>query len=101
MRYYYLEPTPEKQEVADDYARWFVARLRKLDAHLLEHEYLVDNRFTVADIAVCYALILARALKLDERIKPQTIAYLERLTQREAYRRANAVGEPMKIPGEA
>ena len=48
MRYYYLEPTPEKQAVADDYARWFIARLRRLDSHLEDHEYLVDGRFTVA-----------------------------------------------------
>ena len=58
MRYYYLEPTPEKQAVADDYAKWFIARLRRLDEHLENHEYLVDNRFTIADIAVSYALYL-------------------------------------------
>ena len=34
MRYYHLEPTPEKQAVADDYAKWCLARLRRLDAHL-------------------------------------------------------------------
>lgn len=98
MRYYYLEPTPEKQAVADDYAKWFIARLRRLDAHLENHEYLVDNRFTVADIAVCYALIFARALKLDERIKPQTLAYMERLTERPAFARADGMGEPLKMP---
>ena len=31
MRYYYLEPTPEKQAVADDYAKWYISRLRRLD----------------------------------------------------------------------
>ena len=98
MRYYYLEPTPEKQAVADDYAKWFIARLRRLDAHLENHEYLVDNRFTVADIAVCYALIFAKALKLDERIKPQTLAYMERLTARPGYLRANEKGEPLEMP---
>jgi len=98
MRYYYLEPTPEKQGVADDYAKWFIARLRRLDAHLENHEYLVDNRFTVADIAVCYALIFARALKLDDRIKPQTLAYMERLTERSGYIRADAQGESLQMP---
>lgn len=98
MRYYYLEPTPEKQGVADDYAKWFIARLRKLDAHLLENEYLVDNRFTVADIAVAYALILARFLKFDDRMQPQTLAYMDRLTQRDAYKRTDALGEPMTMP---
>ena len=97
MRYYYLEPTPEKQVVADDYAKWFIARLRRLDAHLEQNDYLVDQRFTVADIAVGYALIFARVLKLDERFKPQTLAYLDRITER-PFQRANALGEPMSIP---
>ena len=98
MRYYYLEPTPEKQAVADDYAKWFIARLRRLDAHLEDHEYLVDNRFTVADIAICYALIFARSLKLDDRIKPQTLAYLDRQLERPAYQRAAAKAEPLQMP---
>ena len=72
MRYYYLEPTPEKQAVGDDYAKWFIARLRRLDTHLENHDYLVDGRFTVADIAVGYALYLACSLQLDERFAPQT-----------------------------
>jgi len=99
MRYYYLEPTPEKQAVADDYAKWFIARLRRLDEHLQAHEYLVDNRFTIADIAVSYALYLGRVLKLDERYQPQTAAYLERLMERPAFKRADAQGEPLKLPG--
>jgi glutathione S-transferase len=99
MRYYYLEPTPEKQAVADDYAKWFIARLRRLDEHLQAHEYLVDNRFTIADIAVSYALYLGRVLKLDERYQPQTAAYLERLVARPAFKRADAQGEPLKLPG--
>ena len=98
MRYYYLEPTPEKQAVADDYAKWFIARLRRLDAHLEDHEYLVDDRFTVADIAICYALIFARTLKLDDRIKPQTLAYLDRMIARPAFQSANAQGEALQMP---
>ncbi|MCB1842614.1 MAG: glutathione S-transferase family protein [Halioglobus sp.] len=98
MRYYYLEPTPEKQAVADDYVKWFIARLRRLDQHLLDHEYLVDRRFTIADIAVGYALYLGRALKLDKRYQPQTADYLDRLMQRPAFKRADAQGDPLVIP---
>lgn len=98
MRYYYLEPSEAKQEVADDYARWFIARLRRLDAHLADHDYLVDGRFTVADIAIGYALFLARSLQLDERFKPQTRAYLERLMERPAFARANSYGEALVLP---
>lgn len=98
MRYYYLEPSPEKQAVADDYAKWFIARLRRLDAHLESHEFLVDGRFTIADIAVTYALFFARALQLDERFKPQTRNYLERMTSRPAFKRAEGQGEPLQLP---
>lgn len=98
MRYYFLEPTPEKQGVADDYAKWYIARLRRLDAHLEANEYLVDNRFTIADIAVGYALFLGTALKIDDRYQPQTRAYLERLMARPAFQRANAMGEPLALP---
>jgi len=97
MRYYFLEPTPEKQAVADDYAKWFIARLRRLDHHLESHDYLVDGRFTIADIAVAYALYLGRALKFDERYQPQTAAYLARLMERPAFRRADEQGEPLKL----
>ena len=98
MRYYYLEPTPEKQAVADDYAKWFIARLRRLDEHLDNHQYLVDNRFTIADIAVSYALYLGRALKFDERYKPQTADYLQRVMERPAFKRADEQGEPLQLP---
>jgi glutathione S-transferase len=99
MRYYFLEPTPEKQAVADDYSKWYISRLRRLDSHLESHEYLVDNRFTIADIAIGYALYLGRALKLDERYKPQTAAYLQRLMDRPGFKRADEQGEPLLLPG--
>lgn len=98
MRYVYLEPSPVKQEVADDYAKWFVARLRRLDTHLENHDYLVDGRFTVADIAIAYALHLATSIKLDTHFQPQTRAYLDRLRERDAFVRAQSFGEPLVLP---
>jgi glutathione S-transferase len=98
MRYYYLEPSPQKQAVGDDYARWFGARLRRLEAHLENHDYLVAGRFTVADIAVGYALYLPSAQRQDERFTPQTRAYLERLQARPAIARAEGFCEPQVLP---
>ncbi len=98
MRYYYLEPTPEKQAVADDYGKWYISRLRRLDNHLENHEYLVDNRFTIADIAVCYALYLGRAIHFDKQYQPQTAAYLQRMMERPAFQRADGKTEPMRLP---
>jgi glutathione S-transferase len=95
MRYYHLEPTPEKQAVGIDYAKWFMARLRMLDARVAEHEYLVDGRFTIADIAIGYALYLGKTLKLNELIdrdySPQIEAYYQRLIERPGFKRANAL----------
>jgi glutathione S-transferase len=95
MRYIHLEPTPEKLPVAKDYAKWFYARLRMLDNHLVEREYLCDNRFTIADIAVGYALYLGNSLKLGEfaerEFTPQLKDYLARLMERPAFKAADAM----------
>ncbi len=92
LRYTVLEPSEEKRPVAEDYAKWFIARLRRLDAHLEHHDHLVDERFTIADICIGFALHFGRTLKLEERYKPQTLAYLERLEARDAFKRANSLG---------
>jgi len=96
MRYFRLEPTPEKQAVAVDYAKWFFARLRLLDSHITSREYLCDSRFTIADIAVGYALFLAQQSALADiagrQFTPQVMDYLARLTARPAFRQAVAAG---------
>ncbi len=103
MRYFHLEPTPEKQPVAVDYGKWFYARLRMLDAHIKDREYLCDNRFTIADIAIGYALYLADTLKLGEacgrEFTPQVADYLARLKERPAFQRADAMdgGQPATL----
>jgi len=98
MRYYVLEPTPEKQAVADDYRKWYIARLRRLDQHLDAHEYLVDSRFTIADIAVAYALYLGMSLRFEREYQPQTLAYLQRMMARPAFKRAEARAVAPKFP---
>jgi glutathione S-transferase len=97
MRYYVLEPSPEKQGVADDYRKWYIARLRRLDNHLDAHEYLVDNRFTIADIAIAYALYLGMSLRFEQYYQPQTLAYLQRMMERPAFKRAEAKAEPPQL----
>ncbi len=84
--------------MADDYAKWFIARLRRLDAHLENNDYLVDNRFTIADIAITYALYFSQVLRLDEQFQPQTRDYLERMIERPAFSRATEYGEPLQLP---
>ena len=94
LRYTRLEP-PERRvaQTADDYARWFLARLRTLQPRLAANEYLCGGRFTAADVSVGYALMLAQELKLSQQFKPEIAAYWQRLQQRDAFVRALQVQE--------
>lgn len=91
LRYTLLEP-PERRlpQAAADYRKWYLARLRLLDAHLIDREFLCDGRFTIADIAIGFALYLGETLGIAADYQPQTRAYLERLKQRPAFQRARA-----------
>ncbi|MEO0721063.1 MAG: glutathione S-transferase family protein [Pseudomonadota bacterium] len=90
LRYTVLEPDERRlPQAAEDYAKWFAGRLRHLEAALDTREYLAGGRFTIADIAVGYALVLADSLApLKDRITPNARGYLERLRTREAFQRA-------------
>lgn len=90
LRYTQLEPAPDLGRVVDDYARWFVSRLRHVTRALEDREWLCANRFTIADISVGYALVLARTLGFEERFSPEVSAYWERLSERPAFKAAKA-----------
>ena len=75
-------------QVAEDYARWFLSRLRTLAPMLDKQEFLCASRFTAADVAVGYALLLAEHLDLRSRFKPSILAYWDRLQAREGFQRA-------------
>jgi glutathione S-transferase len=86
LRYRVLEPEPRRlAQAADDYAQWFGSRLRSVDRALADREWLCAGRFTMADISVGYALLLARSLKLDERFSPAVRDYWERLSTRPGF----------------
>lgn len=88
LRYARFEPARNLQAVADDYTRWFLARLRALDAALVEQPFLCAGRFTAADVSVGYALMLAEHLGLEPRFSPAVRDYWRRLKSREAFQRA-------------
>ncbi len=72
-RYSQLEPDEKKNpQAAADYARWFLARLRALDALLSTSETVCAGRFTVADISVGYALMFAQSNGLFAQL-PQSV----------------------------
>lgn len=89
LRYTRFEPEERRQpSVAEDYARWFLARLRTLEPVLAAQPYLCAGRFTAADVSVGYALMLAQHIGLADRFTPAVASYWQRLQQREGFRRA-------------
>jgi glutathione S-transferase len=90
LRYRQLEPG-RAAIVADDYARWFFSRLRRVERSVLSNDWLCANRFTAADISVGYALLLASQLSLDDRFKPAIVDYWHRVRARPAFQKARRV----------
>ena len=88
LRYTVQEPDKGLDQAAEDYAIWYHSRLRGLEAALEDREYLVGDRFTIADIAVGYALFLGISLGLDERYKPNCRRYLAQLMERDGFKQA-------------
>ncbi|MDP3852998.1 glutathione S-transferase family protein [Phenylobacterium sp.] len=99
LRYTRLEPKERRNpQVAEDYGRWFMARLRAVDAALQDAEHLCAGRFTAADISVGYALLLAQTLGLDARFSPAVSAYWARLQTRDGFKRAKLAQAAEGVP---
>ncbi len=91
LRYTQLEPEERRSpQVATDYAKWFLGRLRAVEAATATSETLCAGRFTAADIVIGYALRLADSIGLSKDFGPNVNAYWERLQAREGYQRALA-----------
>ncbi|WP_301749256.1 glutathione S-transferase family protein [uncultured Erythrobacter sp.] len=88
MRFAIFEKDKGLAEAGVAYAKWFHKRLVKVEERLKNREFLCADRFTVADICVGYALILAESVGLDEGVPDSLKAYRARLTGRQAYQRA-------------
>jgi glutathione S-transferase len=89
LRYSKFEPEERRSaQVATDYTKWFFGRLRGIEAALAGREMLCADRFTVADISVGYALMLADSLHLAKDFGPHVAAYWRRLQARDGFRRA-------------
>jgi glutathione S-transferase len=89
LRYERFEPEHRRHPtVAEDYTKWFLARLKTLEPILLAQPYLCAGRFTAADVSVGYALLLAHHLGLATRFTPSVQAYWQRLQDRDGFIRA-------------
>jgi glutathione S-transferase len=89
LRYRRLEPG-RAEVVADDYAKWFLSRLRAVDRALAAADWLCAGRFTAADISVGYALLLADNIGLSENFSPKINDYWARLQARPGFQAAKA-----------
>jgi glutathione S-transferase len=81
----------DADRVADavaDYARWAEASLDALERELADKPFLLGDEFSGADIGVGYTVLVAKALGLVGEAHPAVDAYLARLTERPALRRA-------------
>jgi glutathione S-transferase len=67
-----------------------------LNAHLADHRWLAGDTFTVADIMIGYPLTTRRQffMPFDLSPYPNIRAYLKRIGDRPAYRRAMEKGDP-------
>ena len=90
LRYTRLEPEERRiPQVVEDYSIWYLSRLRSVESTLEDgRDYLLGDQFTIADIAIHYALFLGVSLGLDERYKTNSKRYLEALQERPAFQRA-------------
>src|ERR1700722_1718933 len=94
LRYSQLEPEERRNpQVAGDYAKWFLGRLRAVETATGNAETLVAGRFTAADIVIGYALRLAENIGLARDFGPNVAAYWQRLQTRDGYKRAVAAEE--------
>lgn len=103
LRYRFFEPEERKQpQVADDYGKWFLARLRAIEAVVADNAFICAGRFTAADISVGYALLLATRNGLSAGFGPAVATYWARLQQRDGFRRAvdseNRAGDEQGLP---
>jgi len=89
-----LEPrVVEKQRDPDVDPERFRAAAQVVEDALDGHEYLVGDRFGVADVVLGAVLIYAKRFDLTDGF-PRLEAYVERLEERPARKRATEIGRP-------
>ena len=95
LRYRQFEaPERRNEQVAADYEKWFLGRLRAVEAALQSREWLCAERFTIADICIAYALHLAQARAgLGAGLTPNVRKYLDRARARPSFVRLRKVDE--------
>lgn len=92
LRYTQLEPEEKRNpQVAEDYRRWFLARMRCVEEATADREFLCASRFTIADVCIAYAIHLANSLGIEDVFTPNVKRYWDAIIERPAYQRAAAL----------
>jgi glutathione S-transferase len=90
LRYTRVEQ-PERRlaQAVADYRAFFGGRARSIESALADgREWLVADRFTIADIAIGYAAFLANSVGAGDELGEHTKAWLTRCTARPGFIRA-------------
>ena len=92
LRYTRLEPEERKlPQAVEDYKGFFLGRAKTIETALEDgRDWLVADRFTIADICVGYAIHLSSGFGLVEELGPLTQSWYARLTAREGFKAARA-----------
>ncbi len=86
LRYGQFEAPQRRQpQVVADYERWFLYRLAAVEQRLQTAAYMACGHFTMADIAVGYAVKLAHHVGIDGKLPLSVRAYFDRLQSRPAF----------------
>jgi len=89
------DDNPVRRLAADRLER----NLKLVEIRLGAVNYLAGPEFTAADIMAVFSLTTMRSFfPLDLTSYPGTLAYLARIGEREAYRRAMKKGDPELVP---
>ncbi len=95
LRYGRFEPDERKlPQAVEDYSAWFLARLRLAESTLEDgRDFLLPSGFSMADIAVGYAIQLAITIGMRDRLPPHCLAWFDRLKTRPAFIRTREIEE--------
>jgi glutathione S-transferase len=92
LRYTRLEPEERKlPQAVEDYKGFFLGRAKTIETALSDgRDWLVADRFTIADITVGYAVHLSSGFGLTQELGPKTLDWYERLKARPGFKAASA-----------
>ncbi|MFA7556138.1 MAG: glutathione S-transferase family protein [Spongiibacteraceae bacterium] len=85
--------SPVHPDVTEYYQNAFLTAMKLVDKALIGHDYLVADRFSIADISVGYNFVLVEMLGLFDQLPPRIVEYAKRLQARPAFQKTVELGK--------